>query len=85
MKKFSYTKADPAGIHARPAGFIVKEASKYGSDIRIDLDGRSADAKKIFSVMSLGAKCGDEITVRIEGTDEEKCAKELSEFFENNL
>lgn len=72
MKKFSYTIADPAGIHARPAGFIVKEASKYGSDVRIDLDGRSADAKKIFSVMSLGAKCGDEITVIISGRDEER-------------
>ena len=49
MEKFSYRVTDPAGIHARPAGIIVKEASKYNSDIKITANGKEADAKKIFS------------------------------------
>ena len=54
MEKFSYRVKDPAGIHARPAGIIVKEASKYNSDIKIYANEKEADAKKIFAVMSLG-------------------------------
>jgi phosphocarrier protein HPr len=31
MKEFTYTITDPVGIHARPAGLLVKEVKKYGS------------------------------------------------------
>ena len=76
MEQFSYKITDPAGIHARPAGLIVKEASKYKSTIKIAANGKEADAKKIFAVMSLGIRNGDEITVSAEGGDEAdaKCA-----------
>ena len=45
MEKFSYRVKDPAGIHARPAGIIVKEASKYNSDIKIYANEKEAAAK----------------------------------------
>ncbi len=48
MEQFSYRVTDPAGIHARPAGLIVKEAAKFKSDIKIKANGKEADAKKIF-------------------------------------
>jgi len=54
MRKFSYTINDNNGIHARPAGLIVKLASTFDADIKAELNGKSADMKKIFSVMSLG-------------------------------
>lgn len=85
MKEFSYTISDPAGIHARPAGFIVKEAAKYGSDIKISLDGKTADAKKIFSVMALGAKNGDKITVTISGDDEGRAEEALCALIHEKL
>ena len=34
MKKFTYTITDPAGIHARPAGLLVKQAQPYASSYR---------------------------------------------------
>ena len=35
MKSFNYVITDEVGIHARPAGILVKEAKKYASTIRI--------------------------------------------------
>lgn len=85
MEKFSYRVKDPAGVHARPAGIIVKEASKYNSDIKIYANGKEADAKKIFAVMSLGIMSGDEITVTISGDDESSAKANLSSVIDENL
>ena len=85
MEKFSYRVKDPAVIHARPAGIIVKEASKYNSDIKIYANEKEADAKKIFAVMSLGIMVGDEITVTISGDDESSAKANLSSVIGENL
>lgn len=85
MKKFEYTITDPEGLHARPAGFLVKEALKYQSYITILNNGKSADAKKIFSIMALSAKFGDKITVKTEGNDEDEASLSIQNFFEFNL
>ena len=85
MKEFSYIIKDKLGIHARPAGMLVKEASKYESNITLMTKGKSADAKKIFSVMSLSAKTGDELKISIFGTDEESAQIGLKRFLEDNL
>ena len=85
MKEFIYTVKDPLGIHARPAGMLVKAASGFKSDITIELDGKSADAKRIFAVMGLGAKCGHSLKINISGADEEEATHALGEFLENNL
>ncbi len=54
MQKFSYVIKDEVGIHARPAGLLVKEAKKYESKIQIIKDTKSADATKLMAVMGLG-------------------------------
>ena len=78
MQKFSYVIKDEVGIHARPAGLLVKEAKKYESKIQIIKDTKSADATKLMAVMGLGVKCGDMIIVEIEGSDEEAvCEKKI--------
>lgn len=85
MKEFFYTITDPSGIHARPAGLLVKEASRFESDITLKKDDKSADAKRIFSVMGLGIKQNEKITVLLNGPDEEKALLELEDFFKQNL
>lgn len=85
MKEFTFKITDPVGIHARPAGLLVKKATAFQSDITIKLGEKSADAKKIFSVMTLGAGQGDEITVEISGPDEEEAFLAIKSFFEENL
>lgn len=85
MKKFDYVIKDEMGIHARPAGMLVKEAGNYSSLITLQKGEKSADAKRIFSLMSLGVKNADTVTVTIEGDDEDTAFEALKKFMEENL
>lgn len=85
MKSFEYKICDPVGIHARPAGLLVKEAAKFESDIVMRLGDKCADCKKIFGVMTLGVKSGDTVRVEVSGTDENTAAEEMEGFFKENL
>ena len=62
MKEFNYTITDKEGIHMRPAGELVKAAKQFESSILIKKDGKTADCKKVFTIMSLAVKCGQEVT-----------------------
>lgn len=85
MKEIVYKITDELGIHARPAGILVKAASDFKSAITIEKDGKTADAKRIFGVMGLGVKCGEIITVRAEGSDEADAIAAIEKLLENNL
>lgn len=85
MKSFTYVINDPIGIHARPAGLLVKCASGFESEITLECGGKSADAKRIFAVMGLGVKNGDEVIVTANGTDEDKACEALRELFAADL
>lgn len=85
MKELKYTITDPEGIHARPAGELVKLLKECQSAVTISKDGRSADAKRIFGVMGLGVKQGQEIVMTAEGEDEDKVITDLEAFLRENL
>lgn len=85
MKQFTYTIKDELGIHARPAGMLAKAAKALDSDITITKDGKTAGAAKLMALMGLVVKCGDTVTVTIEGGDEAASEKAMREFFEANL
>ncbi|MCI8371768.1 MAG: HPr family phosphocarrier protein [Lachnospiraceae bacterium] len=85
MKTFTYTIQDEIGIHARPAGLLVKAAKGYESEITLTCKGKKASAAKLMAVMGMGVKCGDEVTVTVEGADETAAAKGMEEFFNSNL
>ena len=85
MKEFKYVITDPERIHARPAGILVKQAAGYQSTVKIAKGEKSADAKRIFGVMGLGVKTGEEVTITVEGADEDTAAAELETFFKENL
>ena len=85
MKTFEYTIKDELGIHARPAGMLVKEAKNFASECTITKDGKTKKLTQLMMLMSLGVKQGDTVTVTAEGADEEAAVAALKEFFENNL
>ena len=85
METLKYRIQDQAGIHARPAGILVKKASEFQSEITIEKQGKKADAKRILAVMGLGAKAGEEITITIEGPDEKEAAAAVLSVLEENL
>ena len=85
MKTVRYTVTDPVGIHARPAGNLVREIKNFESDATISANGKTVDAKKLMMVMTLGVKQGQEIELTFTGPDEDKAAEAVSAYMKDNL
>ena len=85
MKEFKHVIADPMGMHARPAGMLVKACAGFASTVTVTAPTGKADAKRLMGVMRLAAKQGMELTVTVDGADEETAAAELKAFLEANL
>lgn len=87
MKKINYTVAAESGIHARPAGLLVKQAASFKSDIKIlnEENGKEADLKRLMAVMALGVKQGNSIVVTVEGEDEDEAYTVLESFLKENF
>ena len=85
MKEFKHVINDPLGMHARPAGMLVKAVAGYASKITVTAPTGTADAKRLMGLMRLAAKQGMELTITVDGPDEEKAAAELQAFLSANL
>lgn len=77
MQTFTHTIRDPHGIHARPAGLLASAAKPFSASVSITCGGKTADGKRLLSLMSLGARSGDTLTFCIEGADETEAAEVL--------
>ena len=73
------------GLHARPAGMLVKESIKFKSKIEIETATKKIDAKSIMGVMALGLAKGTEVTLHIDGPDEEQAKDAVLALFENGF
>ena len=85
MQRFDYTVQDANGLHARPAGLLVREKRKYSSRVTLTANGKTADAGNLLALMGLGIKKGTRVTVEADGADETACAAALKAFFEQQL
>lgn len=85
MVKFSFVVKDELGLHARPAGQLVKEAAKCTSKVTLKKGDKTGDAKRIFNVMGLSVKGGDEVEIMVEGEKEQEEAAALEAFVTENI
>lgn len=85
MKEFSYVITDAEGIHARPAGELVKLVKTFESSVKIRKGDKSVDGRKLLALMGMGVKKGDEVTFSFEGSDEEKACETTEKFMKENL
>lgn len=86
MKSFTYTITDPVGIHARPAGLLVKAAKAFaGTEIFVTKGDKTAKSTQLMKLMGLGVKGRDAVTVTAEGPDEENAIAAMEQFFKENL
>jgi len=70
MMKKKFTIRNEYGIHARPAGQLVKTASKFKSQVYISKNGKEVNAKSIMGVLMLEAGQNSQVEIRVEGEDE---------------
>ena len=86
MKSFDYVITDPVGIHARPAGILVKEVKNYkDSTITLTKGDKTVNLLKLMALTQMGIKLGDKVTVTVEGGDEEAVCAKIEEFFKANM
>ncbi|MBQ7412614.1 MAG: HPr family phosphocarrier protein [Clostridia bacterium] len=85
MREFTHMVSVENGLHARPAGALANCAKRFKSSIKIKTQAKEADAKRLLSVMSLGATRGTELHFIIEGEDENEAEKALSDFCAEHL
>lgn len=85
MEKINYKITNQLGIHARPAGQLVKLVEEYKCKIFIGKGDKEVDAKRIIGIMSLGVKQGDIINVTFDGEDELIAATTVEKFLKENL
>ncbi|MGL6202592.1 MAG: HPr family phosphocarrier protein [Lachnospiraceae bacterium] len=85
MKSFEYTIKDELGIHARPAGLLVKCVKSTGSVVKITKDDKTVEGTKLMALMGMGVKCGDTLRISVEGEDEDIAYETVKKFFEENL
>jgi len=85
LKTIKYVIKDEVGIHARPAGLLVKALSEFRGEVQVGTPQKMVDGKRIFGIMGLGLKCGDEMILTFDGSDEDSAAEKIMSFLEENL
>ena len=85
MKQICYRIRDPEGVHALPAGGLIKLAESFTCDITAEGNGKSVDAKHVFGLVGLGIQHGQTLTLTFEGEDEEEAARALERYLQGNL
>ena len=80
MRELRYVISDSMGIHARPAGLLVRQLSVFPGDVRVGVPQNMVDGKRLFSVMGLGLKKGDELFLTFDGDGEDLAAEEAESF-----
>ena len=85
MTEKRLTVRNRAGIHARPAALIAQTANKFASEILIEKDSTTVNAKSIMGVITMAAGYNTVLTLKVEGTDEKQAANALFELFESKF
>lgn len=77
MQSEKVTLVNEVGLHARPAALLVQEVSKFKAEINLVKSSKSYNARSIFSVLSMAACKGDEITIVANGEDENEAIDKI--------
>ena len=85
MKEFQYTVKDACGIHARPAGLLVKVVKGFSSTATLEKNGKTCDMRKLMAVMGMGIRQGETVTVTAEGEDEAAAIEAVEKFLTENV
>jgi phosphocarrier protein len=85
MVTFDYIITDELGIHARPAGVLIREVKKYQSVVTFSNGEKKAGGDKLFAIMKLCIKQGNTLGVNVEGIDEQEAAAGIKKTLEENL
>jgi phosphocarrier protein len=73
------------GMHARPAGLLVKTIGRLNVTVTLSADGKSVNGKSIMAIMSASFKHGVKIDITCEGDDADKAMTAIEDLFAVNF
>jgi len=68
------------GLEARPIAVLVQVASQYESTVYLQIDNKKVNAKSIMGMMSLGLNSGEQVTVLVDGADEQDALENIEKY-----
>ena len=71
------------GLHARASSKLTQLASQFSSEIFLIKNSKKVNATNIMDILMLAASLGSEVEIQVNGPDEKKAMKQISELFEN--
>ena len=84
MVKKTITIELATGLEARPVAMLVQIASQYESNIYLENGSCRVNAKSIMGMMTLGLNKGEQVTVTVDGTDEEAAIVDIQKYLCSN-
>lgn len=84
MRVITATIKTKTGLHARPAAILVNTVSKFQSEVTIAKNGKTSNLKSLLDLLSLGAEQGDQITITVDGNDEDELIAALNQCAEEH-
>ena len=85
MKTFQWTMQDELGLHARVAGELVKCVSQLSSKVTLEKGGKTADATRLFAIMALCVRQGENVTMTVEAPNQELDSTVVQDFCSHNF
>ena len=85
MLEKEFTIVNKLGLHARASALLVKNATRFHSEIRIEREGVEVNGKSIMGIMMLAAAKGSTIRLKIAGEDQEEAMSVLGELITNGF
>ncbi len=85
MKELSFEIKDKIGLHARPAGVLATNAKSFECEITVKCGDKQANAKRLLSLMSLGATSGSTLHIIFDGADEREALEKIREVLNEQL
>lgn len=78
-----FTISNEVGLHARPASQLCALCKRFESDFKGYTRKKTFNPKSVISILATEIKKGTNITIEVNGADEEKAMDELAKFFDD--
>ena len=74
-----------AVIHARPASLIAQTANKFSSEILLENNDTTVNAKSIMGVITMAAGYNTNLVLKADGSDAADAVAAIAALFENKF
>ncbi|MEE0858323.1 MAG: HPr family phosphocarrier protein [Acutalibacteraceae bacterium] len=79
------TVVNAEGFHMRPASVFANTMGKFDSSVNLVVNGTTINGKSLMNIIAACIKCGTEVEIQCDGTDENEALAKAVEMIESGL